>query len=87
MDKLNSLRIKLEQEFDLPAGQYFEIAQTGGNTVRIYILEEAGGCTVQDWCIDSIEFPYPVPENFIFSSKTDTLRSAAKKAAEYLSQK
>lgn len=84
MKDFNDLRIKLEREFDLPGGQYFEITEPAENVCRITILEEAGGCTVQDWRIDGIDITYPIQENTVFEAKTDLLKAAAKAAAAYL---
>lgn len=84
MRDFSELTVMLEQEFDLPAGQYFEVTNPAENVCRIAILEEAGGCTVQDWRIDGIDISYPVPESIEFDTKTAVLRDAAKSAAAYL---
>ncbi len=84
MRDFNELAMMLEREFELPAGQYFEVTQPEKNVCRITILEEAGGCTVQDWRIDGVDIEYPVPDGIEFDAKTEALKKAAQAAASYL---
>ena len=83
MNDYKTLCRELENNFDLPGGQYFEV-EGAEDKIAIRILEESGGCTVHDWRIDGIDLPIPLPADFDFTCKTETMTKAAKFAADLL---